>query len=112
MSSHLFVGDHCWNRSSGTVCWALGVIADHLTHPEAVAELREFSNGLIFVVDFGRSFGPEVAEQIVEIIRTRIRPAALAEPEGEIRDYTVRVADELVEMANQWRGFATEAGEV
>ncbi|GLY53263.1 hypothetical protein [Lentzea sp. NBRC 102530] len=111
MSSHLFIGDHCWNQSSGTVRWALDVIADHVTHPGAVAELREFSGGLIFVEDFGRSFGPEVSEQIVEVIRTRIRPAALAEPEGEVRDYTVRVADELVEMANRWRGFAIEAGE-
>ncbi|MDX3663322.1 hypothetical protein PV646_39045 [Streptomyces sp. ID05-26A] len=110
MSSHLFIGDHCWNHSSAYVSWVLEVVAEHVTNEEARAELRSFSSGLVFVEDFGRSFGPEVSEEIVHVIRTELRPAALAQHEGEGRDHAVKIVDELIEMANQWRGFEIEAG--
>lgn len=109
MSSHLFVGDGCWNQSSGSVGWVLDVIADHVTNEAVAAELRAFSSGLVFVENFGRSHGAEAAEEIVQVIRTKLRAAALAEPEGEVREYTVRIVDELVEMAERWRGFEIES---
>jgi hypothetical protein len=108
VSSHLFIGDYCWNHSSGTVCWALEVIADHVTNEAAAAELRAFSSGLIFVENFGRSYGAEVAEEIVRVIRTKLRAAALAEPDRKARDHLVARADELIEMAERWPGFEAQ----
>ncbi|MFS8095945.1 hypothetical protein LFM09_02295 [Lentzea alba] len=110
MSSHLFIGEDCWNCSSGTVGWALETIADNVTNPAVAAELREFSSGLIFVEDFGRTHGAAAAEEIVQVIRTKLRPAALAEEKPEVREYLVPIVDELVEMAERWRGFEVEAG--
>ncbi|WP_439660433.1 hypothetical protein ACSHWB_02330 [Lentzea sp. HUAS TT2] len=110
MSSHLFIGEDCWNQSSGSVGWALDVIAGHVTNEAVAAELRAFSSGLVFVEDFGRTYGAEASEEIVHVIRTKLRAAALAEPEGEAREYTVEIVDELVAMAERWRGFEVEAG--
>ncbi|MGW6933291.1 hypothetical protein ACWGE0_24760 [Lentzea sp. NPDC054927] len=60
--------------------------------------------------DYGRTYGAEASEEIVRVIRTKLRAEALAAPDPQVREYLVPVVDELIEMAERWRGFEVEAG--
>ncbi|MEV6711792.1 hypothetical protein AB0M48_07060 [Lentzea sp. NPDC051208] len=111
MSCDLLIGEDSWNSSCGNVAWVLEVASRHVESPEVAKELRAFTSGYVVVEDFGRSFGAEACEQIVEALRTKLLAAVRAEFDGVNRDYLVPHVEELIAMAERWRGFAVEAGQ-